>query len=200
MSSDTQKLPWIDLDYDIPNKDLLLDLIKSVKLVLADNKIDESYDGKYSRAHNLTIGALWDKDRINAEGFDMKPLSNQTPYKELLDVTYETSRQIKKDLDLPSKLLFHCGLFIFVPKQTRIAYHVDSFRNCNVSMPLANEGSYTRWKLEDGTTVETSYSKAAVLDTFTPHCVDNLSNNDRYNYQLTFNNDVYIDDIRSLFE
>lgn len=200
MSLDTQNLPWIDLEYEIPNKDLLLNLIKSVDLVLADNKIDASYDGIPRRAHNLTIGNVWNKNTINAEGFDMKPLPDQTPYKELLEVTYETSLQIKKDLDLPSELLFHCGLFIFVPKQTRIAYHVDSFRNCNVSMPLANEGSFTRWQLKDGSTVETSYSKATVLDTFTPHCVDNLSNNDRYNYQLTFNKDVYIDDIRGLFK
>tara|TARA_B100000287_G_scaffold112991_1_gene105249 strand:- start:7946 stop:8563 length:618 start_codon:yes stop_codon:yes gene_type:complete len=199
MNLDTQNLPWIDVNYDIPNKAELLGLIKSVELVLADNKVDEAYDGVYRRAHNLTIGKLWEHNNINAEGYDMKPLPDQKPYKELLDLTYETSIQVKKDLDLPEKLLFHCGLFIFVPKQTRIAYHVDSFRNCNVSMPLANEGSYTRWKLPNGETVETSYSQTAVLDTYTPHCVDNRSDNDRYNYQLTFNPDVYIDDIRSLF-
>ena len=195
----TQPLPWIDVDYDIPNREQLLNCIKSVELVLADNVIDESYDGKFSRAYNLTIGKLWNEQYINAEGYDMKPLPNQSLYKDLLEVVYDTSLQVKYDLDLPQDLLFHCGLFIFVPKKTRIAYHVDSFRNCNISMPLSKEGATTRWK-KDNTILEKSYLRTTVLDTYTPHSVDNTTDNDRYVYQLTFNPDVYIDDVRGLFK
>lgn len=189
--------PWIDVNYDIPHRQELLDLITSVKLVLADNKIDESYDNKFSRAYNLTIGKLWHSD-INAEGFDMKPLGDQTPYKTLLECTQEISFQVEKDLALPRNLLFSCGLFIFVPKQTRIAYHVDSFRNVNVSMPLSKEGSTTLWNV-DGEILSKKYFRTTVLDTHTPHAVDNNTHNDRYVYQLTFKPNLYIDDIRNLF-
>lgn len=199
MSLHTQNLPWIDVDYDIPNREELLRLIKSVELVLADNQIDESYDNKFSRAYNLTIGKLWDKDKVNAEGYDMKPLANQAPYRELVELTYETSLQVEKDLSLPRNKLFHCGLYIFVPKQTRIAYHVDSFRNVNVSMPLAKEGSTILWNV-DGTIMKKSYLRTTVLDTHTPHAVDNNTKDDRYVYQLTFNPDLYIDDVRYLFQ
>lgn len=199
MNSNIQNLPWIDVNYTLPNKENLLELIKAVNLVEADNVIEESYDKKYSRPYNLTIGKLWIKDEVYAEGFDMKPLPNQDLYKELVNETHKTSVQIKSDLNLPDDILFHVGLYIFVPKKTKIAYHVDSFRNAALSFPLSAEGSTIVWN-KNNKCYEKVYLGTTVLDTNTPHLVDNNTDGDRWLYQLTFNPNLYIDDIRKYFK
>ncbi len=199
MSLNTQNLPWIDVDYNLPNRENLLNLIKAVQLVEADNIIEESYDNKFSRPYNLTIGKLWEERNVYAEGFDMKPLPNQELYKELVNETHKVSIKVKQDLKIPQEILFYVGLYIFVPKKTKIAYHVDSFRNAALSFPLSLEGSAVVWKKNDEL-YKKVYLSTTILDTHTPHQVDNDTENDRWLYQLTFNPNLYIDDIRKYFQ
>jgi hypothetical protein len=199
MNLDTQNLPWIDVEYELPNKERLLSLIKAVQLVEADNIIEESYDNKFSRPYNLTIGKLWQEKNVYAEGFDMKPLSNQEVYKDLVNETHKASVKVKQDLKIPEEILFHVGLYIFIPKKTKIAYHVDSFRNAALSFPLSSEGSTVLWK-KNNDDYKKIYLSTTVLDTHTPHSVDNNTENDRWLYQLTFDPKLYIDDIRKYFQ
>lgn len=196
---DTNDLPWIDVNYELEARDTLLDLIKQVPLVQADNKVLHSYDEKYSRAHNLVIGAVFEKERVFAEGYDMQPLPNQEIYKELLEETHKASMQAMKDLGLPQEIMFTVGIFIKGSKKTKYDFHTDGFRNCNISFPLSLEGSKVIWKKEDNY-YEKIYNSTTVLDTYTPHAVDNFTDNDRWLYQLTFRPDLYIDDIRKYFQ
>lgn len=199
MSLDIQDLPWIDVDYELPNRENLLDLIKAVQLVEADNVIEESYDNKFSRPYNLTIGKLWEKKNVYAEGFDMKPLPNQEVYRDLVNETHKVSVKVQQDLKIPKEILFHVGLYIFVPSKTKIAYHVDSFRNAALSFPLSLEGSTIVWKKDDEL-YKKVYMATTILDTHTPHCVDNNTENDRWLYQLTFDPKLYIADVRKYFQ
>ena len=199
MNSNIENLPWIDIDYEIENRESLLELIKSVPIVDADNKVLESYDNNHSKARNLVIGKVFEKENVYAEGYDMRPLPNQEIYKDLVKASHETAMRVMSDLNIPREIMFHVGIFICAAKQTMYDFHTDGFRNCALSFPLSLEGSTVIWKKDDQY-YEKVYNKTTILDTYTPHAVRNDTQNDRWLFQLTFDPKLYIDDIRKYFQ
>jgi hypothetical protein len=154
-------------------------------------------DDNNKKCKYLTIAHIFD-ERINAEGPDLKPVQDQTPYIKLLQLVKIITQEAMTFFKIDKQLMFHCASIIVVPPQSTFVPHTDSFRKCNLSFPLSLEGSITYWLTPKR--YETVYNQTTILNTEIHHSVENYSNKKRFVFQLNFKPNLSLHDIKEHFD
>jgi hypothetical protein len=200
---DTQNL-WINLKHSLAEQDrikiynIAQELESNNYFFDVTNDTVLSYDDiKDKKCKYLTIAHPFD-DRINAESPDLTPIHDQTPYNDLLTLVSKITKQAMNDFNLDRDIMFHCANIIFIPANSTFVPHIDSFRKCNISFPLALEGSTTYWLTPDR--YETVYNTTTILNTEIKHSVENKTSKHRFVFQLNFKPNLGINDIRGNFD
>lgn len=200
---DTKNL-WINLNHTLSDE-LRLDMYNTVQelenngyFFVVNNDTVISYDADSNKkCKYLTIAHIFD-ERINAEGPDLKPVQDQTPYTKLLELVKIITQEVMTFFKIDKQLMFHCASVIVVPAQSTFVPHIDSFRKCNLSFPLALEGSTTYWLTPKR--YETVYNQTTILNTEINHSVENHSDKERFVFQLNFRPDLSLHDIKEHFD
>lgn len=199
---DTKDL-WINLNHALA-EELRLDIYNTAQdlenngyFFVVDNDTVISYDDNSNKkCKYLTIAHPFD-ERINAEGPDLKPVEDQEPYVKLLQLVKTITHEAMMFFKIDRQLMFHCANIIVVPAQSTFIPHIDSFRKCNLSFPLALEGSTTYWLTPER--YETVYNQTTILNTEIKHSVENRSDRKRFVFQLNFRPDLSLHDIKEHF-